>query len=93
LNYSSADSKVTIETFDSFLRVTDTGSGIPDEVLARIGQPFNCGPQLPQLKHKRSGLGLAWINTITKIYNWNLAIQSGHSGTTITIKFTKNLTT
>jgi two-component system sensor histidine kinase QseC len=93
LNYSPSDSKVLIETFDNTLRVTDTGHGIPNEVLERIGQPFNCGPQLPQIKHKRSGLGLAWINTITKIYNWDLSIQSEITGTVITIKFTKNLTT
>lgn len=93
LNYSPNDSEVLIETFDNMLRVSDSGSGIPVEVIERIGQPFNCGPQLPQLKHKRSGLGLAWINTITKIYNWNLGIQSGANGTVMTIRFTKNLTT
>jgi signal transduction histidine kinase len=93
LNYSPKESEVLIETFDNILRVTDSGNSIPAEVVERIGQPFNCGPQLPLLKHKLSGLGLAWINTITKIYNWNLDIQSGVSGTVITIKFTKILTT
>lgn len=91
LNYSG-DKKVIVETYDYMLRVTDQGPGIPKEVIERIGQPFNCGPQLPHIKHKRSGLGLAWINTITKIYNWNLDIQTGQNGTVITIRFTKNLT-
>jgi len=92
LNYSG-ENKVTIETGDYMLRVSDQGSGIPAEVIERIGQPFNCGAHLPHIKHKRSGLGLAWINTITKIYNWGLDIQTTQNGTVITIKFTKNLTT
>lgn len=92
LNYSG-EKHIVVETFDNMLRVTDQGSGIPAEVIERIGQPFNCGPQLPHIKHKRSGLGLAWMNTITKIYGWKLDIQTSQNGTVITIKFTKNLTT
>lgn len=93
LNYSSSTTPVVIESFDNTLRIIDHGNGIPKEVLERIGQPFNQGPHLPNIKHKRTGLGLAWINTLTKLYNWNLDITSSKEGTTITIKFTKNLIT
>lgn len=93
LNYSPENSRVTIESFDNTLRIADQGTGIPKEVLERMGQPFNCGPQNQQFKHKRSGLGLAWINTLSKLYNWNLDIQSGEAGTMIVIKFIKILTT
>ena len=89
LNYSPENSHVIIESFDNTLKVTDHGGGIPKEVLQRIGQPFNCGPQILQIKHKQSGLGLAWINTLSKLYNWDLDIHSGDSGTVITIKFIK----
>jgi signal transduction histidine kinase len=89
LNYSPEDSLVTIESFDNKLTISDQGKGIPQEILERIGQPFNFGPQYKQLKYKRTGLGLAWINTITKLYNWNLDIQSGPTGTVIVIKFIK----
>lgn len=92
LNYSPEHSSVIVESFDNTLKITDQGKGIPKEVLERIGQPFNCGPKNQLLKHNRTGLGLAWINTLTKLYNWNLNIQSGSSGTIITIKFIKNLT-
>lgn len=91
LHYSS--SSVSIETYDNTLKITDHGQGIPKEVQSRIGQPFNSGPQVPHTKHKRTGLGLAWINTLTKLYNWNLVIDSTEKGTTIIIKFTKNLIT
>lgn len=93
LNYSPESSPVTIESFDNTLRISDLGPGIPKEVIERIGQPFNSGPHNPVLKHKRTGLGLAWINTLTKLYNWDLDINSGTHGTIITIKFTKNLIT
>lgn len=93
LHYSPSDKKVKIETIDNSLIISDSGSGIPKEVYERLGQPFNSGPLSSQQKHKRSGLGLAWINTITKLYNWNLDVDSHHNGTVITVKFTKNLTT
>ncbi len=93
LHYSPGNSVVTIESHDNTLIITDQGGGIPKEVIERIGQPFNCGPFNPTLKHKRTGLGLAWINTLTRIYNWDLNISSSERGTNIEIKFTKNLTT
>ncbi|MDO9183218.1 MAG: HAMP domain-containing sensor histidine kinase [Bacteriovorax sp.] len=89
LNYSPGNSSVTIESFDNTLKIADLGKGVPKEVLERIGQPFNCGPKNPLHKHNRTGLGLAWINTLTRLYNWNLNIQSGNLGTVIAIKFIK----
>lgn len=89
LNYSPEDSAVTIESNDHTLTISDLGKGIPKEIMERIGQPFNFGPQYKKLKYKRTGLGLAWINTITKLYNWNLDILSGPTGTVIVIKFIK----
>ncbi|MBY0414919.1 MAG: HAMP domain-containing histidine kinase, partial [Bdellovibrionales bacterium] len=93
LNYSPEDSKVIVETFENSFKITDQGPGIPVDVLGRIGQPFNSGPPNATLKHKRTGLGLAWINTLTKLYRWELNIDSKSTGTTITIKFTKDLIT
>lgn len=93
LNYSPESSHVIIESFDNTLRVTDFGKGIPKTVLERIGQPFNCGPQILPVEHKGSGLGLAWINTISKLYNWDLDINSNDTGTVIAVKFIKVLLT
>ncbi len=93
LNYSPEKSKVVIELFDNTLKITDEGKGIPKEVIDRLGQPFNCGPYNQNLKHKRTGLGLAWINTITKLYGWNLEIHNESTGCVILVKFTKNLIT
>lgn len=93
LNYSPDKSKVIIELFDNTLKITDEGKGIPKEVIDRLGQPFNCGPYNQNLKHKRTGLGLAWINTITKLYGWNLEIHNESTGCVILVKFTKNLIT
>lgn len=93
LNYSPDKSKVVIELFDNTLKITDEGRGIPKEVIDRLGQPFNCGPYSQNLKHKRTGLGLAWINTITKLYGWNLEIHNESTGCVILVKFTKNLIT
>lgn len=89
LNYSPIESTVDVEISENSLTITDKGSGIPKEVIERIGQPFNCGPFNHALKHKRSGLGLAWIKSITKLYEWNLTIQNESVGTRIVVSFTK----
>ena len=93
LHYSPDDSIVVVELFNNTLKITDKGTGIPKEVIDRLGQPFNCGPYNQNFKHKRTGLGLAWINTLTKLYGWNLEIHNEPMGTVIIIKFTKNLIT
>lgn len=73
---------------ESFVTVKDYGEGLPKEVQERFGQPFNVGTS----KEKSmigNGLGLAWVATVAKLYQWKLDIKTDSSGTAITVYFPK----
>ena len=76
LEYSPTDQLVLVKVDQHSLTVRDRGEGIPHEVLSRLGQPFNIGNRHSRRKRKGSGLGLAWVNTVSKMYAWNLEIKS-----------------
>jgi two-component system cell cycle sensor histidine kinase/response regulator CckA len=54
------------------LSVTDTGTGIPPEVLPRIFEPFFT----TKSPDKGTGLGLSTVNNIIKHHNGHLQVQS-----------------
>lgn len=83
--YSSGHIEITFE--GSTLSVKDSGPGIEDSVLNKIGSPFNRGPRLNG-DQSQSGLGLAWISAICQRYNWKLDIKSSKSGSSILVIFT-----
>lgn len=88
LKFSSDSSPVEITVAGDTLTVSDQGPGIPQEVLERIGEPFNVGSHEDQ-KMTGHGLGLAWVSTVSKLYQWKISIDSGPQGTRISIKFPK----
>tara|TARA_B110001454_G_C12723074_1_gene435717 strand:- start:13521 stop:14879 length:1359 start_codon:yes stop_codon:yes gene_type:complete len=86
LKFSSEDKKIILILGNDYLIVKDFGTGIPKEVRDRLGEPFNVGSS----KNKKgNGLGLAWVVTISKLYEWNLAIRTDTEGTEIEIRFPK----
>lgn len=84
LAYSEKAVQVSIQS--QSLIVKDTGPGIPDEVLERLGEPFNRGDSR-QSPDGGSGLGLAWVQTICRRYSWAFQIQSTKQGTEIVVLF------
>jgi len=69
LKYSTAPVEVLLE--NEKLSILDQGEGIPKAVLDNLGQPFNYA-------HKTShgfGLGLAWVSTICRKYDWQLKFE------------------
>lgn len=82
LKYS--DQGVLVEASDYTLRVADKGPGLPAKVLENMGSPFNKGLQTDA---NGSGLGLAWVKTVSDLYNWKMEIQSSATGTNIVIHF------
>jgi signal transduction histidine kinase len=68
------------------ISITDQGSGIPQDVLDRLGSPFNKGPST-SLGETGSGLGLAWVKTIVDLYSWKMKIDSNANGTRVEISF------
>lgn len=67
--------KVEVTIDEDFLKIRDNGPGIPESVIENFGKPFNRFKQGPA---NGQGLGLAWVNTIAKKYQWQVFIEKNH---------------
>lgn len=85
LRYSSAEKPVVVALAESSLSIIDKGRGFPKQVLDRIGEPFNKGGGGSETGSH--GLGLAWVNSIVRLYNWQLNIESTSDGSIVTVRF------
>ena len=86
LKFSPVTEKVEVILAENFLMVKDSGSGFPTEVLERLGQPFNVGT-FEGRNVPGNGLGLAWVSTVAKLYNWSFDIRSSAHGTVVIVRF------
>ncbi len=63
-----------------FVRITDTGKGIPPEIMDKVTQPFY------STKPKGTGLGLTITQKIVEAHQGELTIESElHKGTQVTV--------
>ena len=79
--------KVAIEEMELqyAISITDTGNGIPEELVSRLGEPFY------STKEKGTGLGLMVSYRIIEHHQGKIHVQSERGkGTTVTIKLPKN---
>ena len=68
------------------IRVRDEGIGIPADVLARIGQPFEQASNNPMLAREGTGLGLALVKALVAEHGGRLTVASQENvGTEITV--------
>jgi cell cycle sensor histidine kinase DivJ len=66
--------------------VRDSGIGMSESVLARIGQPFEQASNNPSHAREGTGLGLSLVRAIVTQHGGTLDIQSGeNSGTSVTV--------
>lgn len=86
LKFSPTTEKVELILSGHSLTVKDYGPGLPQEVRERIGEPFNIGSHDVE-GLAGNGLGLAWISTVAKLYQWEFDIRSGSSGTEAIVQF------
>ena len=84
LKYSSGTVRLSFKT--QMISIADEGHGIPQDVLDRVGSPFNKGPST-STNETGSGLGLAWVKTIADLYSWKMRIESTPAGTKVEIYF------
>jgi signal transduction histidine kinase len=82
LKYSPRTEKVLLEIRKNSVAVSDRGCGMSNEVIDRLGEPFNKGSNA--LGH---GLGLAWVMSVAKIYGWSVTLNCNGSGTTAEVSF------
>ncbi len=58
------------------LSVTDTGSGIPDDQIARLGQPFEQASNGAAQATQGTGLGLALVRSLAELHGGRMTIES-----------------
>jgi two-component system cell cycle sensor histidine kinase PleC len=57
-------------------RSADTGIGIPEDALARLGRPFEQVESQLTKSHQGSGLGLAIAKSLTELHHGAMRIHS-----------------
>jgi PAS domain S-box-containing protein len=68
--------------------VSDTGIGIPEDALPRLGRPFEQVCDDPKLAKSGTGLGLALVRALTECHGGAMAIKSEVGvGTDVTATF------
>ncbi|HJW40462.1 MAG TPA: PAS domain-containing sensor histidine kinase [Rhizomicrobium sp.] len=71
--------------------VVDTGIGIPESALPRLGKPFEQVCDDPNLAKTGTGLGLALVKALTERHGGDMAIASREGkGTEVTVTFALN---
>lgn len=88
LKFSPPSQPVELILTEQILLIKDVGPGLPPEVRERLGEPFNVG-SYEDRNLKGNGLGLAWVTTVAKLYQWSFKIRSNSEGTEAEIKFPK----
>jgi PAS domain S-box-containing protein len=75
------------------VEVTDTGTGIPPKIVARLGQAFALNAGIIGVNHvSGAGLGLAICNGIAAAHGGNICFQSQKgSGTRVTVRLRADL--
>jgi cell cycle sensor histidine kinase DivJ len=68
------------------LRVSDTGVGISEDDLKRLGDPFFQAGKTYQRRHEGTGLGLSIVKSLVGLHGGEMSVQSKlDQGTTVTV--------
>jgi len=86
LSYSPPGTPVTVTVSSQSISISDLGMGIPQDVIDRLGEPFNRGHS-ERTDIKGHGLGLAWVKSICRLYTWEMKVYANQSGSKIEIVF------
>ncbi len=92
LKFTPKGGEVTVhaEQLGELARVTvsDTGIGIPEDALPRLGRPFEQVCDDPKLAKTGTGLGLALVRALTERHGGSMSIKSEVGvGTEVTATF------
>ncbi|NEW86816.1 PAS domain S-box protein [Rhodopseudomonas sp. WA056] len=75
-----------VESTRLVLCVTDTGVGIAEEDLKRLGDPFFQAGKTYQRRHEGTGLGLSIVKSLVRMHGGEIDVRSQiDCGTTVTV--------
>jgi cell cycle sensor histidine kinase DivJ len=91
IKFTPAEGHVTVAAHSDgdalVLQVRDTGVGIPQKDLARIGKPFEQVEGEAQRLHKGTGLGLSLVKALAELHGGAMQIDSAlGDGTTVSLR-------
>lgn len=91
IKYTPHHGTVTVslchEADHAVLQVTDTGIGIPEDAIAKLGEEFYRAENARESDIAGTGLGLATVKQLVNNFNGELAIESTvHVGTTFRVR-------
>ncbi len=91
VKFTPSEGRVTLaarkDGGDMVITVADTGVGIPEKDLARIGKPFEQVEGAMQKLHKGTGLGLSLVKSLAELHGGTMTIASAlGDGTTVTLR-------
>jgi two-component system cell cycle sensor histidine kinase PleC len=73
------------------IAIADTGIGIPEDALARLGRPFEQVESQLTKSHQGSGLGLAIARSLTELHRGEMRIHSQPGrGTMVVLRLPKD---
>lgn len=80
---------VSVELSPRSVFIIDSGAGLPPEVEKRLGQPFNTDRNQSRISGRpvSTGLGLAWVMTISRMNRWQIHFVKKASGHQVEIYF------
>jgi len=90
IKFTERGGKVTaaasVEGSHLVMRISDTGVGIADDDLKRIGNPFFQAGKTYQRRHEGTGLGLSIVKSLVGLHSGEMTVQSKlDEGTTVTV--------
>ncbi len=96
IKFTPRGGSVTVSSADAgdhvVLTVADTGVGIPEADLPRLGRPFEQATQDASLTKAGTGLGLALVRSLAQLHGGELTIDSTVGrGTTVTVTLSKQM--
>jgi two-component system, cell cycle sensor histidine kinase PleC len=76
-----------LSTNNVMIVIEDTGIGIPEDALKKLGRPFEQVESQLTKRHQGSGLGLAIAKSLSELHGGSMRIRSAaNAGTTVTIR-------
>lgn len=85
-NGGTIDVKLQTGEYGVYMSITDTGIGIPNDAINKLGKPFEQVQNQFTKDHKGSGLGLAITQSLVGMHGGHMKIASQEGkGTTVTV--------
>lgn len=86
LDFSPEDRTITLELTPYRITVSDQGPGVPDALLARLGERFFTTPR-PNGERSGTGLGLSIVTRIMHLHGGSMSVRNLRPGLAVSLDF------